>query len=195
MRLEQQWDKLMSQTSSLSRLQELLPQLFQATELPGEPYLRCQLTPELSVVMSMEYVQESLLVPREQITPIPNMLASVIGLMNSRDRVFCVIDLAQLLGLSSPTLCRQYHTVVISVSQFVGDNFTCEEELLIGLVFSQIQGLTRVLPETIHLPGDAGQLPQEDLFYPLIPYVKAWVIEPEKKLPILDLANIVHQII
>ncbi len=185
----------MSQTSSLSRLQELLPQIFQATELPGESYLRCQLKPNLSALMSMEYVQESLLVPREQITTIPNMSPSVIGVMNSRDHVFFVIDLAQLLGLSSPSLCRQYHTVVIRVSQFVSEHFVYEGELFVGLAFNKIQGLTRVLPDTIYSPSDTEELPQEDLFSPLIPYTKQWMIDSEKQLPILDVATIVQKII
>lgn len=187
-RLKQQWNnKLMSHTSSLSRLQELLPQLFQSTQLPGDPYLRCQLTPGENVLLSMEYVQESLLVPGEQITPIPNMSAFVVGLMNSRDRVFCTIDLAQLLGVSSSsTYSRQYHIVVIRVSPLVSRHSTSESEQFLGLIVNRIQGITRVM-------SDEMRSPQENLPSHFAPYLQGWVINQEQSLPVLDIATVVQQ--
>jgi positive phototaxis protein PixI len=170
----------MTDISSLSRLQELLPQLFQATQLPGEPYLRCQLTSEFSALLSMAYVQESLLVPGEKITPLPNMPAFVVGLMNSRDRVFCAIDLAQLLELSSPlTYLQQYHIIVVRVSQFLDRSSETEQELLLGLVVHRIQGITRVM-------SDEMRSPQGDFPPSLTPYIKGCVVEKDQQLTILD---------
>jgi positive phototaxis protein PixI len=184
-----QWNKVMSQSSSLSRLQELLPQLFQSTQLPGDPYLRCQLVPEVSALLSMAYVQESLLVPGEKITPIPNMSPFVIGLMNSRDRVFCAIDLAQLLGLSSPySYSRQYHIIVIRVSQFLDRQSASEQELLLGLVVNRVQGITRVM-------SDAMRSPQGNFPPSLTPYIRGCVVEKDQPLPVLDpgaIANAPH---
>ena len=144
----------MSTTSTLVKLQELLPQLFQVTQLPGNPYLRCQLTPELNVLLSMDCLQESLLVSGEQITPIPNLPEFVVGLMNSRDRVFCAIDLAQLLGLPSPSLYSQraYHLLVVRVSPFLAQRSGSEQELLLGLVVNRVQGLTRIASEEMQPP-------------------------------------------
>ena len=177
---DRQWNKVMSQTSSISRLQELLPELFRATQLPGDPYLRCQLTPEVTALLSMAYVQESLLVPGEKITPIPNMSAFVVGLMNSRDRVFCAIDLAQLLGLSSPSsYSRQYHIIVIRVSQFLDRQSAAEQELLLGLVVNRVQGITRVM-------SDEMRSPQGNLSPSLTPYIKGCVVEKDQQLLILD---------
>jgi len=175
----------MSQTSSISRLQELLPQLFQSTQLPGDLYLRCQLTPEVTALLSMAYVQESLLIPGEQITPIPNMSPSVVGLINSRDRVFCTIDLAQLLGLSSPlAYSRQYHAVVIRVSQFIDQQSTSEQTLLLGLVVNRIQGIIRVMSEQMRSP-------QENFLPTLTPYVQECVVDKDQQLPILNTGAIV----
>lgn len=183
---KRQWNRSMSQTSSISRLQELLPQLFQSTHLPGDLYLRCQLTPEVTALLSMAYVQESLLVPGEQITPIPNMSPFVIGLMNSRERVFCAIDLAQLLGLSSPlAYSRQYHMVVIHVSQFINQQSTSEQTLLLGLVVNRIQGITRVMSDRIRSPQ--GNFPLT-----LTPYVRECVVEKDQQLPVLDIGAIAN---
>jgi hypothetical protein len=55
-------------TTSLSRLQELLPQLFQTHQLPGDVYLRLQLTAEITALLSVEQVKESILANAEQIT-------------------------------------------------------------------------------------------------------------------------------
>lgn len=173
--------------SSVSRLQELLPQLFQSSQLSGKPYLRCQLTPEVSALISMEYVQESLVVPGEQITPIPKVSSFVIGLMNSRDRIFCAIDLPQLLKLSSPlTYSREYHVVVISLSQIIDQPSNSEQEPLLGLVVNQIQGITRAMSEEIcSAPSDLSSS--------LTPYLQGWVVDQEQQLPVLDMATIVKK--
>lgn len=177
----------MSQTSSISRLQELLPQLFQSTQLPGDPYLRCQLTPEVNALLSMAYVQESLLVPGEQITPIPNMPPFAIGLMNSRDRVFFAIDLAQQLGLSSPLVyARQYHTIVIRVSQFLSQPSVSDRELLLGLVVNRVQGITRVISDEMRSRSGAAHSPQGDFPPSLTPYIRGFVLEKDQQLLVLD---------
>lgn len=179
--------KAMSQISSLSRLQELLPQLFQATQLPGDPYLRCQLTPEVNALVSMAAVQESLLVPGEHITLIPNMSPFVVGLMNSRDRVFCAIDLAQLLGLSSPsTYARQYHVIVVRVSQFLDRSSGSETELFLGLVVNRVRGILRIMSDEIRAP-------QANFFPSLMPYLQGTVANQDENLPVLDLSTIVKK--
>ncbi|MGK7958212.1 MAG: chemotaxis protein CheW, partial [Crocosphaera sp.] len=137
-------------TSSLSRLQELLPQLFETPNVQGEPYLRCQLTPKINGLVSMEFVQESLLVPGEQITFIPNMPSFVMGLMTSRDRVFFVIDLPHLMGLSSPCpLLQTYQIIVLRISSFISETTNPDQELLLGFVVPRIQGVIRVMSKQI----------------------------------------------
>lgn len=176
-----------SKFSSLSRLQELLPELFQTTNLPGKLYLRCQITSEITSLIPMEYVQESLLVPREKITPIPEMSSFFMGLMNSQDRVFFALDLSQLLGFSPLSIyLRDYHTIVINISPFLDRSLTSEEEIFLGLAVNQIQGITRII-------SDEMRSPQENLSFSLTPYLQGWVMDKEQQLPILDLATIVKQ--
>jgi twitching motility protein PilI len=135
----------------------------------------------------MEYVQESLLVLGEQITPIPNMSTFVVGLMNSRDRVFCAIDLPQLLELLSPLkYSRQYHIVVININQFLDQPSTSEQELLLGLIVNKIEGITRVMSdEMFSAKGDVSSS--------FTPYLQGWVIHDELQLPVLDIPTIVKK--
>lgn len=176
-----------STSSSLSRLEELLPELFQTTNLLGKLYLRCQITSEIIVLIPMEYVQESLLVPRAEITPIPEMSSFFMGLMNSRDQVFFAVDLPQLLGFSPlPAYSREYHTIVINISPFLDQSLTSEGEIFLGLAVNQIQGITRII-------SDEMRSPQENLSSSLTPYLQGWVMDKEQQLPLLDLATIVKQ--
>ncbi|WP_299416510.1 chemotaxis protein CheW [Acaryochloris sp. IP29b_bin.148] len=136
-------------TTSLSRLQELLPQLFQATQLQGQPYLRFLLTEGIEALMSMVYVQESLIVPAEQITLLPNLPRSVLGLMSSREQVFCLVNLPQLLGypcLVGPQ--RRYRVIVVRVP---GSKYqaAADGEALLGLAVLDIQGVTRFSEEQL----------------------------------------------
>jgi twitching motility protein PilI len=174
-------------SSSLSRLQELLPELFQTTNLLGKLYLRCQITSAITALIPMEYVQESLLVPREEITPIPEMSGFFMGLMNSRDHVFFALDLPQLLGCSplSP-YSRDYHTIVINISPFLDQSLTSEGEIFLGFAVNQIQGITRII-------SDEMRSPQENLSSSLTSYLQGWVMDKEQQLPVLDLATIVKQ--
>ena len=175
-------------TTSLSRLQELLPQLFEAPQVQGEPYLRCQLTSPMSGLVSMEFVQESLLVPGEQITFLPNMPSFVMGLMTSRDRVFCVVDLPHLLGLSSPCpLLQTYQMIVLRLSPLMSEPVNSDQELFLGLVVPRIQGVIRIISEEM-------ETPQEKLPQSLLPFIQGTLKEGENPLPILNLAAIIEQV-
>ena len=174
-------------TSSISQLEKLLPQLFETPKLQGETYLRCQLTSQMSGLVSMEFVQESLLVPGENITFIPNMPSLVMGLMTSRDRVFFVIDLPHLLGLASPCpLLQTYQMIVLRISSLMSQPTNLDQEMLLGLVVPRIHGVMRVMSQE-------KETDQEDFSSHLIPYIQGQVRDADKLLPILNLAAIVEQ--
>lgn len=177
-----------TQTTSLSRLQELLPQLFETPQVQGEPYLRCQLTSQITGLVSMEFVQESLLVPGEQITFLPNMSSFVMGLMTSRDHVFFVIDLPHFLGLASPCpLLQTYQMIVLRISSLMSQPVKRDKELFLGLMVPRIQGVIRVMSEDREPHQEA--FPQN-----LLPFIQHTVKERENHLPILNLVSIIEQI-
>ncbi|GAB4524736.1 MAG: hypothetical protein Tsb0014_03470 [Pleurocapsa sp.] len=165
----------MKTTSAASRIQANLKDLFEANLAPGDSYIRFQITPEMTALLSMKQVQESLIIAADKITPLPNMPKSVIGIINSRDRVFCVFDLAHLLTLPSSLISpRQYQIVVLEVAEI----FSSVQSLYLGLVVHRLQGITRLTTEQFQLPAN---LPAN-----LTPYVRGCIGENEQQILILD---------
>ncbi|ACK72966.1 CheW protein [Gloeothece citriformis PCC 7424] len=171
----------MSQTDLVNKLEQLLPHLFNSQNVSGEPYLRFQLTPGTLAVVSMEQVQESLVIPTENITPIPNLPESVIGLTNIHNSVFCVVDLGNLLNISLSQLYPQaYHVIVIRLS--LDDS---PREWLLGLSVHRILGLTR-------LSSDCFQSPQEDIPKQLTPFLSGCFYENQERILAFDLKTIIQ---
>lgn len=138
----------MSASSPASRIQANLQELFQKNSGSGDPYIKFQLTSEVTALLSMERVQETLIIEAGQITPLPSMPQSVIGITNSHDRVFCVFDLARLLSLPYSSLPpRQYQIIVLQS--------TSQTPIHLGLAVTNIQGIMRLTSEQISSSTDA----------------------------------------
>lgn len=128
--------------SAASRVQANLKELFSSNLAPGNAYVKFQLADDLTALLSMDQVQESLIVAAEQITTLPSMPKSALGIMSSRDRVFCVFDLSQLLNLASSLVNpRQYQIIVLQT--------TTEPAINVGLAVNQLQGIVRFLDQDI----------------------------------------------
>jgi twitching motility protein PilI len=133
----------------------------------------------------MEYVEESLLISREEITPIPEVSGFCLGLMASRDHVFLAVDLPQLLGFSPLSIySRDYHIVIVNISTFLDQSLPLEREIFLGLAVNQIEGMTRLTREQI-LP------PQTTVSTSIIPYLSGVVKQEHKLIPILELNEVV----
>ncbi len=177
-------------SSPASRVQAELQELFQANLAPGDAYIRFQLTAaitpplgdsspdksslrsQMTLLLSMERVQESLIIEADKITPLPSMPESVIGIMNSNNHVFCVFDLAQLIQLHSQTISpRQYQIIVLQT--------ITEKPIYIGLAVSCLKGIIRVVKENI-------QFSLEGFPPKIIPYLVGAVEFQGKMLPILE---------
>ena len=78
------------------------------------------------------------------ITPMPNMPECVIGLLNRRNRVVWVIDLAQALSLQAlGSSTGQYSVVIIQVNQ-----------ITLGLLVLEVNGVTHFAPNVIQAPTE-----------------------------------------
>ena len=163
-----------SNLTTTDRLKELLPQLFNTKKLEGNYYLRFQLTNEISGSIDLKYVEESLTIPGDRITAVPNLPEYVIGLMSSRNQVFLAMDLAHLAGLQPETInLRQYQTIVVKLARSLApigdagsnvkiDSIQNESSLadgtnVFGLTVKQIEGIARVssdrlIPATQNIP-------------------------------------------
>jgi twitching motility protein PilI len=128
----------------------------------GDAYLKFQLDEQTQAVFSMKYVQEVLTLPARRLTPMPNMPASMLGLMNRRSRVLWLIDLAQILGLSVlDTNVQQYTLILIQVNA-----------VSLGLAIQQVEGITRI-------PTDAIQPLTGQVSPALLPYVRGCVLQSQ----------------
>ena len=125
-----------------SRVQDKLNDLFESKLTPGKAYIKFQLASNIAALLSMDRVEESMIVEADQLTALPGMPKSAIGIMSSRDRVFCVFDLSQLLALPSSLINpRQYSIVVLQT--------TNEPPINVGFAVNQLQGIVRFLDEDI----------------------------------------------
>ena len=139
------------------RLQQLLPDVFNPKTVGGEQFLRVQITPDLTIALALSWVEESLLLPTQLVTPMPNMPSSVLGLMSSKDQVFWAINLAQLLELPvvlEPS--QHYEVVVIRALPIDSDgeraDVIADEALYLGLVVPKIRSSIRLVQEDIISP-------------------------------------------
>ncbi|MEY2856172.1 MAG: hypothetical protein RLZZ74_481 [Cyanobacteriota bacterium] len=163
----------MSTSSPASRIQANLQELFKGNVASGDAYIKFQLTPEINALLSMAQVQESLIVEAEQITSLPTMPNSFVGMMNSRDRVFCVFDLAQLLALPSELInSRQYQVIVLRTIS--------EPSILLGLAVKQLQGIVR-------LPVDKIQSSLDDAPANLAAFMAGVAEDGKTRIPVLEL--------
>jgi positive phototaxis protein PixI len=139
-----------------------------------DSYLKFQLNPQTTAVLSVDYTQEAIIVPVESVTSMPNMPAYILGLMNWRSRIIWIIDLPKLFNLEGINhRIRQYNIIVVNV-----------ESMLLGLVVQEIKGTAKIMADNIHSP--IGQVATS-----LVPYLCGCVDLKEEILLVLDAQNIV----
>lgn len=160
----------------------LAPQLNQPHSTLGELYLRFELEQQTPAILSIEYAQEVLIVPVGRVTPMPNMPKCVLGLLNRRNRVLWVVDLAQMLKLQPlDTNVQHYNMAIIRVGQAP-----------LALVVPEVKGVTRFTPDCI-------QSPQGVVTTVLMPYLHGCILQQKEILLVLNAeaivkSHIIHQV-
>jgi positive phototaxis protein PixI len=150
------------------------PQILQQKKT-GDPYLKVLLQAGQSAVLPMAQAQEAIAIPTHRVTPVPNMSACVLGLLNHKSRVIWVVDLVFLLGLSTRVLNTQQYNVAIIRSG----------KTPLGLVVPEIQGVVR-------LASDAVQSPVGEVLPALVPYLRGCLMQSQEMLWVLDTEAIIH---
>lgn len=135
-----------------------------STQPLGEAYLKFRLNSQTPAVFSMRSVQEALVLPARRLTPMPNMPAAMMGLMNRRSRVVWVVDLAQLLDLSVLDLNAQQYTLILVQVGTVP----------LGLAVQQVEGMIRLQSDEIQPP--VGQISTA-----LVPYLRGCALQEQHK--------------
>lgn len=135
----------------------------------GEAYLKFLLDSQTPVVLPMKQVQEVLVLSANRLTPMPNMPACIVGLMNRRSRVLWVIDLTRLLGTPALDLNVQQHTLVIVRPGTIS----------LGVVVQRVDGMVWMTPEQIQPPP--SHVPSS-----LLTYLRGCVLQEQEVWFVLD---------
>ena len=126
----------------------------------GDVYLKFWLTPEIPAVISMQSIQEALVLPARRLTPMPNMHPVMLGLLNRRSRICWTIDLAQLLGVSLLDVSTQQYTIVLLQ---VGN-------IPLGVAVHRVEG-------SVRLQSDQIQSPLGQIAASLVPYLRGCALQ------------------
>lgn len=157
--------------SSLERLQLLLPEVFTPQAKSGELFLRFQLGDGCNVAISLERIVSTLRLSAQSLTPMPNMPACTLGLMENQGKVFWVVDLAQALGLTGGMgHTREYEIIIVEAlpldNSSMASHGASGELLLLGLAVTKIRSTLRLSSDELKAATDETTLP------PLQPYVQ-----------------------
>ncbi|GAB4458052.1 MAG: chemotaxis protein CheW [Elainellaceae cyanobacterium] len=142
----------------------------------GSPYLKVEFgRQQVFAALPMEFVQEVLILPMRQLTPMPNKPACLLGLTNRRSRVLWVVDLAHLLGLGQlPASGQQYSVVIVQVGA-----------VPLGLAVHQVDGITWIQPGEVQAtPGNLAP--------GLLPYVTGCWVQTQELVLLLETRAIAH---
>jgi twitching motility protein PilI len=178
----------MKATTPTERIKQLLPQLFTNEHISGTRYLLFQITAEVRAAIPLSQVWEATILPATAITPLPQVPSSVLGLHSGRDRVYCVIELGELLGLVTPTkIPQQYPVIVVQVSPPSNLDLNNSSFFLIGLAVNRILRTVAVNEEEIISPIE--EFPAE-----LTPYLQGCLQQDAQQIAVLDLTAITDKI-
>lgn len=147
----------------------------QPNQVIGDIYVRFQIDVHTPAILSMELVQEVLIIPVARITLMPNMPECILGLLNRRNRVLWVIDLAQMLNLQPVDAnAQQYHVIIIRV-----------EQVSLALIVQEVKGVTRFTPDCIQstVELDASNI---------TPYINGYILQQQETLLVMNAEAIRH---
>lgn len=150
----------------------------------GAACLSFQLNEQTPAIFSMHQVQEVIVLPAQQITPMPNMPPCVLGLSTRRSRVMWLVDLAHmLLSTPLPSNIRNYNVVIIRVAQTLQQQnmlvATAHNQALLGLIVPTMKGVVRFPPDLIQTP--------KGHFAPnLAPCLRGCLLQQDEMLLVLD---------
>lgn len=152
----------------------LAPQFSQSETSISDRYLRFQLDAATPAILSTEYIQEVFVIPTKRITFMPNMPDCVVGLLNLRNRIIWVIDLAQMLDLQPvDASSQQYHLIVIRVG-----------DVPLGLIVYEIKQVTRFLPHALETVAENSSA--------IAPYLEGYLWQQQERLLVLSAEAIIH---
>jgi len=150
-------------TLATARRGEIAPQNL------GESYLKFEVGQGTQVGLPMKQVQEVMVLQPRYLTPLPNMMAGILGLMHRRSHVLWVIDLAMLLDVGRLDYSPQQYDIVIMRTGAIS----------VAAAVKRVDGVAWTLP-------DALQPVPSHVTKGLIPYSRACILQAQDVVFMLD---------
>jgi len=135
------------------------------------PYLSLQLNRDVTVAVQLKFVRETLVMPSDRFTQMPNGHHCLMGLIEHRSNVFWILDLPQLLGFPpiDDSTAIETHICVLQI----GDTFLGLGAYRIGRVvrFSEPEILS---PHELTKELTKVKTPDE-----IMPFLHGWIAQPK----------------
>jgi positive phototaxis protein PixI len=135
----------------------------------GESYLKFEVGEGTQVGLPMRHVQEVLVLQPRYLTPIPNLMPGLLGLMHRRSRVLWVFDLAMLLDVGRLDYSPQQYDLVILRTGSTS----------VAAAVKRVDGIAWAKPDDLQpVPSHVTK--------GLIPYSKACILQSQDVVFLLD---------
>ncbi|NJR75372.1 MAG: chemotaxis protein CheW [Scytonema sp. CRU_2_7] len=148
-----------------------------------EQFLRFQLVPDTTVLLPISHLVEVLTIAVDQLTPIPQLPAWVMGAYNWRGEVLWMVDLAHLIGLTpwhQQGISATYSIIVLRVRSM--STLTNAENQMIGLVINRAEMMEWCDPDLLQSPSSDDVIAPE-----LIPFLRGYQLKSNgEQLAVLD---------
>ncbi len=148
-----------------------------------EQFLRFQLVPDTTVLLTISLIAEVLTIPVDQITPIPQLPVWVMGAYNWRGEVLWMVDLAHLIGFTpwyQQGISATYTAIVLRARSMSTLENNAENQM-IGLVINRAEMMEWYDPDLLQSPSSDVVTPE------LMPFLRGYLLKPNgERLAVLD---------
>ena len=138
----------------------------QAQAIAGLPYLSLQLNRDVTAAVQLKYTRETLVLPTERLTQIPNVHPCLMGLIEQRSNVFWVLDLPQFLGFAPiDATAIDLHIAILQI-----------DNAFLGLGVNRIGRVVRFTEDEIVSPLE---FPKTKIAIEAVPFLRGCVAQSE----------------
>lgn len=160
----------------------------------GNEFLRLRLTPQIPVLLPIQQLTEVLNVSENEIMPISDLPAWVMGVHNWRGEILWMVDLGHLCGLApwyQQPMSRTVHPAVVLNGNY-SDNLTKSDfKGAVGIVVRQIEEIESFNPKLVQPSLPDSLLPEMAAL--LAPFATGyWQKSEHEVLTILDAITILN---
>lgn len=169
------------------------PNTLQIAEM-GQQFLRFNLLPDTTAMVSVHQMTEVLTIPIAQIVPIPHMPAWVMGVYNWRGEILWIVDLGHLIGLyplyQQANSRSTYTAIVIHSTQQASGRLQAASSKtgrkVLGLLVNRVEDMEWCNPDSIQSPPLSAVTPE------LVPFLRGyWLKSNGEILVVLDSNSII----